>query len=73
MGLSEVVDSLGGLLPWRNRHRYSAIPVPREQQVRRERGDPSESVWSGQNRKLLKLSAGALLLVILLYMATAFG
>lgn len=72
--LVELVDSLKSLLPQRN-YRYSTISQPLEPVPRRRRGQRAEDafdIWSQGNRRLLKLSMGAMFLVVILYMTVAF-
>jgi hypothetical protein len=67
-GLSDIVNSLRKALPGGS-YRYSALPTP----TARTGSGAQTSVWSDQNRRLLKASMGALVFLILTYLVITVG
>jgi hypothetical protein len=68
MGLSEFLVSVRAIFTGRN-YKYSAIPMP----ATPREAEPRDTVWSTQNKRLLKLTMGGTVFVIILYLAIAFG
>jgi hypothetical protein len=71
MGLQQVVALVKEWIP-RASYRYSAVTTPVELRRRGDRPTETRGIWSTQNRRLLKVTAGGMILLIMLYIAIAF-
>jgi hypothetical protein len=75
MGAVDLVSSAWRRITSRT-YKYAPLPTPATagaESGRVKERHPSDSIWSGQNRRLLKISMVALALVIIFYFAVSFS